>query len=72
MDRKVDGANFQIIVDGKTRTQETALEAGIFLKERRPQSEVVVRDMRSDVRIVMGWKNGSAFSCDPISPAASN
>jgi hypothetical protein len=32
----------------------------------------VVRDVRSDVRIVMGWKNGSAFSCDPICPAASN
>jgi hypothetical protein len=75
MDRKDDGANFQIIVDGKTRSyrdrRETALEAGIFLKERQPQSEVVVRDVRSDVRIVIGWKNGSAFSCDPISPPAS-
>ena len=75
MDRKDDGANFQITVDGKTRSyrdrRETALEAGIFLKERQPQSEVVVRDVRSDVRIVIGWKNGSAFSCDPISPPAS-
>jgi hypothetical protein len=75
MDRKDDGAKFQIVVDGKSRsyrdTLETALEAGIFLKERQPQSEVVVRDVRSDVRIVIGWKNGAAFSCDPISPAAS-
>jgi hypothetical protein len=76
MDRKDDGANFQIIVDGKTRSyrdmQETALEAGIFLKERQPQSEVMVRDMRNNAQTVIGWKNGSAFSCDPISPAASN
>jgi hypothetical protein len=61
MDRKVDGANFQIIVDGKTRsyrdTQETALEAGIFLKQRHPPSEVVVRDVRNDVQTVIGWKN---------------
>jgi hypothetical protein len=74
MERKDYGASFQVIVDGKTRSyrdmQETALEAGIFLKERQPQSEVVVRDVRSDVRIVIGWKNGSVFRCDPISPAA--
>ena len=76
MDRKNDGANFQIIVDGKTRSyrdiQETALEAGIFLKERQPQSEVVVRDMRNNAQTVIGWKNGSAFTRDPISSVASN
>jgi hypothetical protein len=37
MDRKDDSANFQVIVDGKTRScrdmQETTLEARIFLKE---------------------------------------
>jgi hypothetical protein len=70
------GANFQIIVDGKTRTyrdrRDTALEAGMFLKEHHPQSEVVVRDVQNDVRTVIGWKNGSAFTCDPISSAASN
>jgi hypothetical protein len=68
---KDTGANFQVTVDGKSRsyrdTPETALEAGIFLKELQPQSEVVVRDVRCDVRIVIGWKNGAAFSCDPIS-----
>jgi hypothetical protein len=40
MVQKNVGANFQITVDGKTRsyrdTRETALEAGIFLKERHP------------------------------------
>jgi hypothetical protein len=70
MDRRDTGANFQIIVDGKTRSyrdnRETALEAGIFLKERHPASEVVVRDLRNDARTVIGWKNGSAFSNDVI------
>jgi hypothetical protein len=64
------GANFQIIVDGKTRSyrdmRETALEAGIFLKGRHPASEVVVRDLRNDARTVIGWKNGSAFSSDVV------
>jgi hypothetical protein len=76
MDRKENGSNFQIIVDGKTRSyrdvRETALEAGMFLKERHPQSEVVVRDVLNDVRTVIGWNNGSAYSCDVISPAALN
>jgi hypothetical protein len=76
MDGKKDnGANFQIVVDGKSRswrdTREAALEAGMFLKERQPQSEVVVRDVQSNTLTVIGWKNGAAFSCDPISPAAS-
>jgi hypothetical protein len=75
MDRKDDGANFLIVVDGKPRsyrdTRETALEAGMFLKERQPTSEVVVRDVQNNTQTVIGWKNGSAFSCDPISPAAS-
>jgi hypothetical protein len=75
MDRKDTGAHFQIIVDGKTRSyrdaEQTALEAGIFLKERHPQSEVVIRDMQNDVRTVIGWKNGSAYACDAISPVPS-
>ena len=74
MDRKDNGANFQIVVDGKSRswrdTRETALEAGIFLKERQPQSEVVVRDVQNSVQTVIGWKNGSAFSSDAISAPA--
>ena len=71
MNRKDTGANFQIIVDGKTRSyrdvRETALEAGMFLKERQPQSEVVVRDLLNDVQTVIGFKNGSAFSSDALS-----
>ena len=46
MDRKDDGASFQIVVDGKSRsyrdTRDTALEAGIFLKEQHPPSEVML------------------------------
>jgi hypothetical protein len=68
MVRKDDGASFQIVVDGKTRScrdsRETALEAGIYLKERHPQSEVVVRDVQSGVQTIIGWKNGSAFSSE--------
>src|ERR1019366_3647278 len=66
MDRKDTGAKFHIIIEGKIRSyrdvRETALEAGMFLKERQPQSEVVVRDVQNDVRTVIGWNNGSAFS----------
>ena len=41
------------------------------MKERHPQSEVVIRDMQNDVRTVIGWKNGSAYACDAISPIPS-
>jgi hypothetical protein len=75
MDSKDIGANFQIMVDGKTRsyrdTRETALEAGMFLKGRQPTSEVVVHDVQNNTQTVIGWKNGAALSCDPFSPAAS-
>jgi hypothetical protein len=44
MDCKDTGANFQIVLDGKALwyrdAVETALEAGMFLKERHPQSEI--------------------------------
>ncbi len=43
---------------------ETALEAGIFLKERHPQSEIVVRDLKGGTQIVIEWKNGKAVSGD--------
>jgi hypothetical protein len=71
MDRKDDGANFLIVMDGKSLSYrdslETALEAGIFLKERHPQSEIVVRDVKNSFQTVIGWKNGSAFRSDAIS-----
>src|SRR6266566_1836725 len=66
MDRKDTGANFQIVVDGKSLShrdsRETALEPGVFLEERHPQSEIVARDLKSGAQTVIGWKNGKAFS----------
>jgi hypothetical protein len=47
---------------------ETALEAGIFLKERHPQSEIVVRDLKTGAQTVIGWKNGKAFNGELTSP----
>jgi hypothetical protein len=42
--RKNQGANFQIVADGKSLSyrdaMETALEAGTFLKERHPLSVI--------------------------------
>src|ERR1700675_3624988 len=75
IDRKNDGAEFLIVMDGKSLSYrdslETALEAGIFLKERHPQSEIVVRDVKNSFQTVIGWKNGTAFRSDAISaPAA--
>jgi hypothetical protein len=73
MGRKNPGANFQIVVDGKSLSHrdamETALEAGVFLKERHPQSEIVVRDIKSGAQVIIGWKNGKAFSSELTSPA---
>src|ERR1700726_4590653 len=58
MDRKEDGAKFQIVVDGKSRSyrdeRETAVEAGMFLKERYPQSESSFLDVQSGVQTVIG------------------
>jgi hypothetical protein len=72
MDRKNPGANYQILVDGKSLSyrdaMETALEASMFLKEHHPQSEIVVRDTTSGAQCVVGWKNGKAFSGELTSP----
>jgi hypothetical protein len=74
MDRKNPGANFQILVDGKSLSYrdalETALDAGVFLKERHPQSEIVVRDTTSGAQTVIGWKNGKAFGGELTAPAS--
>jgi hypothetical protein len=73
MNRKNSRANFQILVDGKSLSYrdalETALDAGIFLKESNPKNEVVVRDTTSRAQTVIGWKNGRAFSGERTSPA---
>jgi hypothetical protein len=45
-------ACFEIIVDGKPRSmrdvKETAIEAGKYLKQKQPQREISVRDIRDD------------------------
>ena len=59
------GAKFEIIVDGKPRSmrdlKETAIEAGIYLKRKQPQSEVSVRDVRDNSSTVIDGKNIVAF-----------
>ena len=40
----------------------------MFLKERQPQSEIVVRDTTSGAQTIIGWKNGKAFSAELTSP----
>jgi hypothetical protein len=51
MKREKFGACFEIIVDDKPRSmrdlKETAIEAGKYLKEKQPQSDVRVRDIRA-------------------------
>jgi hypothetical protein len=46
------GACFEIIVDGKPRSmrdlKETAIEAGKYLKQGNPKSEISVRDIRDN------------------------
>ena len=52
------GACFEIRVDGKTRSyrdrKEIAIEAGEYLKQMQPQSEVIVRDVRDNSITVIG------------------
>jgi hypothetical protein len=52
MVQKDIGACFEIRVDGKTRShrdrKETAIEAGRYLKQMQPQSEIMVRDVRDN------------------------
>jgi hypothetical protein len=60
-----NGAQFEIIVDGKPRSyrdvKAVAIEAALFLKELRPMQEVSVRDLRDGVTTDVGWASGSAF-----------
>jgi hypothetical protein len=65
MIQKNIGACFEIIVDGKPRSmrdlKETAIEAGIYLKRKQPESEVSVRDVRDNSSTVIDGKNIVAF-----------
>ena len=64
MIQKNIGANFEIIVDGKPRSmrdlKEIAIEAGIYLKRKQPQSEVSVRDIRDNSSTVIDGENNVA------------
>jgi hypothetical protein len=69
MVQKDIGACFEIRVDGKTRShrdrKETAIEAGRYLKQMQPQSEIMVRDVRDNSVTVIeeGKKCGFGFGC---------
>ena len=60
------GACFEIKVDGKSRTyrhlKETAIEAGKYLKQMQPQSEVSIRDVRDNSITVIDGKTIVAFN----------
>ena len=61
MIQKNIGACFEIIVDGKPRSmrdlKEAAIEAGKYLKQKQPQSEISVRDIRDNsVTVIDGGK----------------
>jgi hypothetical protein len=57
MVQKDIGACFEIRVDGKTRShrdrKETAIEAGRYLKQMQPQSEIIARDVRDNTVTVI-------------------
>jgi electron transfer flavoprotein alpha/beta subunit len=65
-----NGAQFEIIVDGKPRSyrdvKAVAIEAAIFLKEQRPTTEVSVRDMRDNSVTAISWQNGKASAMAPV------
>jgi hypothetical protein len=55
------GAKVEIIVDGKPRSmrdlKEAAIEAGKYLKQKQPQSEVSVRNLRDNFITVIDGEN---------------
>jgi hypothetical protein len=59
------GARYEIVVDGKPRSyrddRALAIEAGMYLKELRPTSEVIVRDIETTWSTPIGWDKGKAF-----------
>jgi hypothetical protein len=61
MVQKQIGACFEIRVDGKTRSyrdrKEIAMEAGEYLNQMQPQSEVIVRDVRDNSITVIEMEN---------------
>jgi hypothetical protein len=55
------GACFEIRVDGKSRTyrdlRKTAIEAGRYFKQKQPQSDVSVRDVRDNSVMMIDGEN---------------
>jgi hypothetical protein len=65
MGMQAEGASFEISVNGKPISNRDdraiAIEAGKYLKERHPNSEVMVRDIRDNSTTMIGWEKGLAF-----------
>jgi hypothetical protein len=68
MVQKDIGACFEIRVDGKTRShrdrKEIAIEAGRYLKQMQPQSEILVRDVRDNSVTVI--EEGKSVALDLV------
>jgi hypothetical protein len=71
MVQKDIGACFEIRVDRKTRSyrdrKETAIEAGRYLKQMQPQSEIMVRDVRDNSVTVIEPGKGVTLGLGPAS-----
>ncbi len=67
------GACFEIRVDGKTRSyrdrKETAIEAGRYLKQVQPQSEIMIRDVRDNSVTVI---EGKIMASDSVTASKAN
>jgi len=65
------GACFEIKVDGKTRSyrdrKEIAIETGEYLKQMRPQSEVIVRDVRDNSVTVIEMEKSAVLDLVSVS-----
>jgi hypothetical protein len=65
MGMQPQGASYEISVNGKPISNRDdraiAIEAGKYLKERHPNSEVIVRDIRDNSATMIGWEMGLAF-----------
>jgi hypothetical protein len=57
---KAPGAQFEISVDGKPRSyrdrKAIAIEAAEYLKRKHPNSEVVVKDLRSGKATAVAYR----------------
>jgi hypothetical protein len=61
MTKKNTGARWEVTIDGKPRTydrnRELAIEAGQYLKQKNPNSDVTVRDLEGvEGTVVIQWQ----------------